>query len=95
MIEAIDGADAVVFSDYGEGHLSREIVEAALACPMVIADPKPENVGIFAGVNVHRAQRLRSRARDRNRDRRRRVAGAAGKTLLESPGLSARHDHAR
>ncbi len=51
VADAIDGADAVVLSDYGKGFLSREIVEAALACPLVIADPKPENVGIFAGVN--------------------------------------------
>jgi D-beta-D-heptose 7-phosphate kinase/D-beta-D-heptose 1-phosphate adenosyltransferase len=48
---AIDAADAVVLSDYGKGFLSREVVEAALACPLVIADPKPENVAIFAGVN--------------------------------------------
>jgi D-beta-D-heptose 7-phosphate kinase/D-beta-D-heptose 1-phosphate adenosyltransferase len=51
VTDAIDDADAVVLSDYGKGFLSREIVEAALACPLVIADPKPENVGIFAGVN--------------------------------------------
>lgn len=51
VIEAIADADAVVLSDYGKGFLSREIVEAALACPLVIADPKPENIAIFAGVN--------------------------------------------
>ena len=48
---AIRHADAVVLSDYAKGFLSREIVEAALACPLVIADPKPENVLMFAGVN--------------------------------------------
>ncbi len=48
---AVIEADAVVLSDYGKGFLSRDIVEAALACPLVIADPKPENVAIFAGVN--------------------------------------------
>jgi D-beta-D-heptose 7-phosphate kinase/D-beta-D-heptose 1-phosphate adenosyltransferase len=51
VADAIGEADAVVLSDYGKGFLSREIVEAALACPLVIADPKPENVAIFAGVN--------------------------------------------
>jgi D-beta-D-heptose 7-phosphate kinase/D-beta-D-heptose 1-phosphate adenosyltransferase len=51
VTDAIAEADAVVLSDYGKGFLSREIVEAALACPLVIADPKPENVAIFAGVN--------------------------------------------
>ncbi len=51
VADAIAAADAVVLSDYGKGFLSREIVEAALACPLVIADPKPENVAIFAGVN--------------------------------------------
>lgn len=51
VVDAVADADAVVLSDYGKGFLSREIVEAALACPLVIADPKPENVAIFAGVN--------------------------------------------
>jgi D-beta-D-heptose 7-phosphate kinase/D-beta-D-heptose 1-phosphate adenosyltransferase len=47
---AVAGADAVVLSDYAKGLLHREIVEAALAAPVVVADPKPENVGLFAGV---------------------------------------------
>lgn len=53
-------ADAVVLSDYAKGLFSREIVEAALACPIVLADPKPQNLQIFRGVtcvapNVHEA----------------------------------------
>src|SRR5450755_285035 len=51
VADAVVEADAVVLSDYGKGFLSRDIVEAALACPLVIADPKPENVAMFAGVN--------------------------------------------
>lgn len=47
---AVRGADAVVLSDYAKGMLHREIVEAALAAPVVVADPKPENVDLFAGV---------------------------------------------
>lgn len=47
---AIAGAHAVVLSDYAKGLLHREIVEAALAAPIVVADPKPANVGLFAGV---------------------------------------------
>jgi rfaE bifunctional protein kinase chain/domain len=52
--------DAVVLSDYAKGLFSREIVEAAQACPIVIADPKPANVRLFSGVtciapNVHEA----------------------------------------
>lgn len=43
-------ADAVVLSDYAKGLFSREIVEAALAAPIVVADPKPRNIGLFAGV---------------------------------------------
>ncbi|HEY0614231.1 MAG TPA: D-glycero-beta-D-manno-heptose-7-phosphate kinase [Candidatus Elarobacter sp.] len=43
-------ADAVVLSDYAKGFLSRQIVEAALAAPVVVADPKPANVALFAGV---------------------------------------------
>jgi D-beta-D-heptose 7-phosphate kinase/D-beta-D-heptose 1-phosphate adenosyltransferase len=59
---AIAGADAVVLSDYAKGLFHREIVEAALAAPIVVADPKPENVGLFAGVtciapNVSEASR--------------------------------------
>lgn len=52
--------DAVVLSDYAKGLFSRELVEAALACPVVIADPKPQNLKLFTGVtcvapNVHEA----------------------------------------
>ncbi len=47
---AVRDADAVVLSDYAKGFLHREIVEAALAAPVVVADPKPANVALFAGV---------------------------------------------
>ena len=47
---AVVGADAVVLSDYAKGIMHREIVEAALAAPIVVADPKPDNVGLFSGV---------------------------------------------
>lgn len=42
--------DAVILSDYAKGLLCREIVEAACACPLVLADPKPQNIALFAGV---------------------------------------------
>jgi D-beta-D-heptose 7-phosphate kinase/D-beta-D-heptose 1-phosphate adenosyltransferase len=42
--------DAVILSDYGKGLLCREIVEAACTCPLVLADPKPANISLFAGV---------------------------------------------
>ena len=53
-------ADAVVLSDYAKGLFSREIVDAALICPLVLADPKPQNLALFRGVtcvapNVHEA----------------------------------------
>jgi rfaE bifunctional protein kinase chain/domain len=53
-------ADAVVLSDYAKGLFSREIVESALACNIVLADPKPQNLQLFRGVtcvapNVHEA----------------------------------------
>jgi rfaE bifunctional protein kinase chain/domain len=53
-------SDAVIFSDYAKGLLSREIVEAAFAAPIVLADPKPRNLQLFTGVtcvapNVHEA----------------------------------------
>ncbi len=47
---AVGNADAVVLSDYAKGLLHRDIVEAALAAPVVVADPKPDNVDLFAGV---------------------------------------------
>jgi rfaE bifunctional protein kinase chain/domain len=52
--------DAVVLSDYAKGLLCREVVEAARSCPLVLADPKPENIAMFSGVtcvapNVHEA----------------------------------------
>jgi D-beta-D-heptose 7-phosphate kinase/D-beta-D-heptose 1-phosphate adenosyltransferase len=43
-------ADAVVLSDYAKGFFHREIVDAALAAPVVVADPKPPNLGMFSGV---------------------------------------------
>ena len=43
-------ADAVVLSDYAKGLFSREVVEAALGAKVVVADPKPQNVGLFSGV---------------------------------------------
>jgi len=48
--EYAKNADAVVLSDYAKGLFSREIVDAALTCPIVVADPKPQNVQLFAGV---------------------------------------------
>ena len=53
-------ADAVVLSDYAKGLFSRDVVEAASAAPIVVADPKPQNLQIFTGVtcvapNAHEA----------------------------------------
>jgi rfaE bifunctional protein kinase chain/domain len=42
--------DAVILSDYAKGLLCREIVEAACTCPLVLADPKPQNIELFAGI---------------------------------------------
>jgi rfaE bifunctional protein kinase chain/domain len=42
--------DAVILSDYAKGLLCREIVEAARTCPLVLADPKPQNIELFTGV---------------------------------------------
>ena len=47
---AVRDADAVVLSDYAKGFFHREIVDAALAAPVVVADPKPPNLGMFSGV---------------------------------------------
>jgi D-beta-D-heptose 7-phosphate kinase/D-beta-D-heptose 1-phosphate adenosyltransferase len=47
---AVAGADAVVLSDYAKGLFHRDIVEAALGAPIVVADPKPANIDLFAGV---------------------------------------------
>jgi D-beta-D-heptose 7-phosphate kinase/D-beta-D-heptose 1-phosphate adenosyltransferase len=54
-------ADAVVLSDYAKGLFTREVVEAASACDIVVADPKPQNLQLFTGVscvapNVHEAE---------------------------------------
>lgn len=42
--------DGIVLSDYAKGLFSRPIVEAALGCAIVVADPKPVNIDLFAGV---------------------------------------------
>lgn len=47
---AVRDADAVVLSDYAKGFLHRDVVEAALGAPVVVADPKPGNVALFGGV---------------------------------------------
>jgi len=53
--------DAVILSDYAKGLLSRGLVEAVKGAPVTTADPKPANIGLFAGVtcvapNVHEAE---------------------------------------
>jgi D-beta-D-heptose 7-phosphate kinase/D-beta-D-heptose 1-phosphate adenosyltransferase len=58
--ERAAGSDAVILSDYAKGLLDPEIVAAALACPIVLADPKPQNLDLFKGVtcvapNAHEA----------------------------------------
>ncbi len=58
--EHAKACDAVILSDYAKGLLSRDIVEAALGCGLVSADPKPQNLDLFAGVtcvapNAHEA----------------------------------------
>lgn len=80
--------DAVVLSDYAKGVFSREIVEAALACPIVFADPKPQNLTLFSGVtcvapNASEAARATGIAihDDRSLER-------AGARLLEILGCS-------
>lgn len=42
--------DAVILSDYAKGMLCPEIVRAATACPLVLADPKPQNIALFRGI---------------------------------------------
>jgi len=42
--------DAVILSDYAKGLLCRDIVEAARVCPLVLADPKPQNIALFSGI---------------------------------------------
>ena len=58
--ERAAACDVVILSDYAKGLLSREVVEAAHAAPLVFADPKPQNLDLFRGVtcvapNVHEA----------------------------------------
>jgi D-beta-D-heptose 7-phosphate kinase/D-beta-D-heptose 1-phosphate adenosyltransferase len=50
VAERSAGHDAVVLSDYAKGLFSREVVEAASGAAVVTADPKPANIGLFAGV---------------------------------------------
>jgi D-beta-D-heptose 7-phosphate kinase/D-beta-D-heptose 1-phosphate adenosyltransferase len=44
--------DAVIISDYAKGLISRDIVEAAAACALVLADPKPQNIEMMRGVTL-------------------------------------------
>ncbi len=77
-------ADAVILSDYAKGLLCDEIVEAARGCPLVLADPKPQNVAMFSGVtcvapNAHEASAASGIAINDEASLER-----AGKTLLDS-----------
>ena len=47
---ALPNADAVIVSDYAKGVIGRDVVAAALGAPIVVGDPKPENISAFAGV---------------------------------------------
>ncbi|HZZ66154.1 MAG TPA: PfkB family carbohydrate kinase [Candidatus Baltobacteraceae bacterium] len=42
--------DGVVLSDYAKGVFTSDLVDAARACPVVVADPKPQNLHLFTGV---------------------------------------------
>ena len=69
-------SDVVILSDYAKGLLSRDVVEAARAAPLVFADPKPQNLDLFRGVtcvapNVHEA------------------AGASGIAIVDDASLEA------
>jgi len=44
--------DAVVLSDYAKGLFSAQLVTAARTARVVTADPKPKNIGLFAGVTL-------------------------------------------
>lgn len=48
--ERLGAVDAVVLSDYAKGLFSREIVEKTLGARVVVADAKPSNMALFAGV---------------------------------------------
>ena len=57
---AASGYDAVILSDYAKGLFSRRLVQAGLGAPIATADPKPQNLDLFAGVtcaapNAHEA----------------------------------------
>ncbi len=59
--ERAASSDAVILSDYAKGLLSRELVEAALLCPLVVADPKPAEHRPLHRRDVRRAERRRKR----------------------------------
>ncbi len=58
--ERASQADAVILSDYAKGLLNARSSKRRARAPLVLADPKPQNVAMFAGVtcvapNVHEA----------------------------------------
>jgi rfaE bifunctional protein kinase chain/domain len=53
---------------------SRDIVEAAAACPIVAADPKPANIDLFAGVTCVAPNAAEAGGGDRHSDQGRRLA---------------------
>lgn len=59
--ERAAACDAVILSDYAKGLLSDDVVQSARACPLVLADPKPQNIDLYREVtcvapNAHEAE---------------------------------------
>lgn len=50
LAEVVANYDAIVLSDYAKGVFSRTVVQTALVGKIVVADPKPKNIDLFAGV---------------------------------------------
>ena len=93
--ERASQCDAVILSDYAKGLLCREIVEAARTCPLVLADPKPQNIELFSGVTCVAPNVARGRYHHRYSDRGRRELGTSRDAAARNARLPLRGSHAR
>ncbi len=91
-LAAVDGADAVILSDYAKGVLSRVLIEAVVARAgergvAVIADPKSANFSHYRGVSVLTPNRAELQAASHLQVAHDDQAVAAARRVIETCGI--------
>lgn len=91
-MEALEGADAVVISDYGKGVINAALMEELVPCARkrsipILVDPKPVNLACYKGVSVITPNVKETEAMSGVRVVTDADAERAGRALMKSLGL--------